>query len=818
MSGGSLSMSRRSIMGAGAAAAALGLTGCSPIPMPQLPTPPTPSPTGSPSPAGGQVIATDEGTVTVEFITATTVRLRISPTGELGEIHSYSVEEPDAARPLVDSSQAGDVVTVSSAQLRLSVDRRRAAISIKTTAGKVVLDRAVFDLKAKDGPLSWTHSLAEKESCHGLGTRALSLDLRGKRVRLWNTDALSYYPDDDPLYLSIPFLLGVRDEVSYGLLWDNPARGWADLGADQEDRVTFTAEAGELRLYVIAGGDPAEVLRGYAGLTGRMDLPPIWAMGYHQSRWSYKTAQEFTTLARQFRTRQIPCDALYFDIDYMDGFRCFTWNKTAFPDPEGLLKSLHAQRFKTVAILDPGIKVDSTYDAFVQLREQKLAVPDTNGQPVAGRVWAGGSQFPDFTNPRARTWWAGRVAEMVGVGLDGVWNDMNEPSLFRERGEPIGKTMPDSALHDGDGTPVTHSGGGHNVYGMQMARATRDGLLAARPDRRPFNITRAGHAGVQRYATTWTGDNRSSWEHLRLVIPMVVNLGLSGVPFSGPDVGGFRGDPDAELFTRWIQLSSMLPFFRTHAANTSRPREPWSFGSITEGRVRQAIEWRYRLLPYLYSEAANAAETGLPIVRPLFFDEPADRDLRSVQDQFLLGESLLVTPVVQRGATSRSVRLPAGDWYDFWSGAKHAGGRVITVAAPMDRLPLFVRAGRTLPLWPVRQSTSDPVPTQLELRVYRGDGISIWYEDAGDGLAYLEGDSRRTSTGCRSTKDGLVLTRTSAGDYDHTYRQVTVQLFGLAPTARITVDGRKTQPMAASTTGAVTVVAKPFKRLEATGA
>lgn len=786
---------RRTLL-SGTMAGALTLTGC----LPDLPTPTASTPTPGASPSASPDVVTPAGSVRIEFRASNIASIRIAGPAGLGEFHSYAViDQPDAA-PQVERTQHGDLTTFSTDRLSVSVDGESSAITVTDAEGRAVCANGSFSVR-DNGSLRWTHKLTGDESNHGLGSRAFGLDLRGHRYQLWNFDSYAYVRGTDPLYQSIPFLLGVRNRSSYGVLWDNPARGWVDVGAARQDRVTFAAETGELRLYVIAGDDPQEVLRGYGSLTGLMPLPPLWALGYHQSRWGYKSAAEFTRLAEQFRTRQIPCDALYFDIDYMDEFRLFTWNRLAFPDPPRLLKQLHDKGFKTVAIVDPGIKVDPRYAAYQELKDQKLFLTTPDGAPATGRVWPDLCRFPDFSNPATRTWWAGRISGLVTDGLDGIWNDMNEPSLFSP---PASKTLPDDVVHQADGRLESHRAAGHNVYGLQMAQASRDGQLAASPDKRPFTMTRAGHAGVQRYATTWTGDNRSTWDHLRLSITMVMNQGLSGIGFSGSDSGGFKGAPDAELYTRWIQVSSMMPYFRTHSSESSPTREPWSFGTVCEARVRSAIEWRYRLLPYFYSVAQEASSSGVPMVRPLFFDDPSDKALRSIEDQFLVGDALLVAPVVEQGARQRLVHLPRGTWYDFHSGEAHPGNRQITVAAPLDRLPLFVRAGQTIPLWPVRQSTSGGLPRKLELWAHEGAGTSWWYEDAGDGYDFLSGASRQTTL--TSTLEGGTFTLTSArsGALAHRYREVAVHLRGSGKRpSRVLVDS---QPVPSTFTDGVTTI------------
>ena len=768
--------------------AALALTGCVPwggngqqptstvVPLPQAPQ--NGQPAQAPN-AVDPVVATKAGNIRVTFFGDHVAQVRVRPDTTFDQEFSYAVAQLPAPTACTRSDQ-GDSTTFAGGDLAITVGAD-GTLSVARADGTPVLAKTSVKL-GDQSHLSW--ALEKGETLHGLGARAFGLDLRGRNYVLWNTDARSYYPEDDPLYLSIPFLLGVRKKLSYAVLWDNSARGTVDAGK-KADRVDFMGTAGELRFYVIAADHPEQVLSEYANLTGTAFLPPIWAMGYHQSRWSYKTAAEFTALAARMRADKIPCDALYFDIDYLSGYRCFTWDRSAFPNMAKLQKTLHGQGFHTVSILDPGVKVDASYDVYTQGHKKGYFLQDPDGGELHRPVWPGDCAFPDFTDPKVRSWWSGRVSALVGdAGFDGLWNDMNEPSVMVDQ---KGVTLPDSTRHDCDGHPATSADGGHNVYGMQMAKATFDGLTDGRKKSRPFNISRSGYAGLARHATNWTGDNRSSWEHLRLSITMVLNLGLCGVPFTGPDIGGFRGSPDAELMTRWLEAASMLPFFRNHAARDAAYREPWRFGTAAEKNIRADIERRYQLLGYLYSEYAQGIRAGLPLARPVFFDDPADSALRAVEDEFLVGSQMLSAPVVTRGAKSREVRLPKGDWYGF-DGQPYPGGGQVRVDAPLGELPLFVRAGAVVPQWPVRQHTGERLRS-VTLHAYWGEGSSVWYEDAGDGYGYQKGESR-TSTFKVSASAGT-LTRSVDGSFDPGYKTVSVAVHGVGDRPQsVRVDGK----------------------------
>jgi alpha-glucosidase len=485
---------------------------------------------------------------------------------------------------------------------------------------------------------------------------------------------------------------------------------------------------------------------------------------------------------------------LYLDIDHMDGFRVFTWNPKTFPDPKTMLGRLHEQGFHAVTIVDPGIKVDPNYAIYRSGQEQGAYVRNVDGSELHAKVWPGICAFPDFTSPGARAWFGGLYKQALDLGVDGFWNDMNEPGVFPADGfdKPeiaLGpqRTFPIDARHAGDGRPGSHAQY-HNVYGMQMARASFDGLLGLRPDKRPFVLTRAGFAGVQRYAAVWTGDNSPSWSHLALTIPMLTNLSVSGVPFVGADVGGFMGSPSAELHTRWLQAAALTPYFRTHSNDVSAPREPWAFGADLERINRATIELRYRLLPYLYTLFEENERTGLPPMRPLWFMYPGDARAALVDDQFLLGGDLLVAPVLREGQRSREVYFPKGDaWVDWWDGRRHEGGTSAMIPAPLDRLPLFIRAGASVPVSALVQHTGEmkDVPLTLVLAV-GGKGSSQVFQDAGDGYGYRDGVARRIAV----TQDGQGVRMDIPPNRGY-QRVEAIEFIGVqAPPASVRIDAR----------------------------
>jgi alpha-glucosidase len=564
-------------------------------------------------------------------------------------------------------------------------------------------------------------------------------------------------------------VLAVRaDGSALGLLADTTRRGTIAIAAER--LVEFAFEREPFDLVAVEGAHPRDVTSALAALAGRIAMPPLWALGYHQCRWSYVSAEEVRALASEFRRRGIPCDGLWLDIDYMDRFQVFTTDREAFPDLAALTDELRARGFRTVAILDPGVAVES------ELAREGLArgvfVRDAGGEPARGKVWPGACHFPDFTSAEAREWWSEHVRSFVVESrLDGLWNDMNEPSV----GDGPGKTLADSCAHAGtDGSGGDHARW-HNLYGQLMAQASREGLLRARAECRPFVLTRSNHVGGSRFAATWTGDNRATWEHLRWSISMVLNLGLSGQPFSGPDVGGFSDNPDRELFARWFELGAFLPFFRGHAEKTSRRKEPWAFDAETEARVRAAIERRMKLLPTLYTLFREAHERGLPVARPAFFADPADPALRAVDDAFLLGDDLLVAPVVHERAHERTVLFPRhpGGWFPFPEGGAPITERERVVPAPLGTIPLFARAGSILFESEPRPSTATPARL-LVVHVFldeAGRATGRLYEDEGEGHAHERGLVRDARFTAAASDAEVVIQEHATGSFDPPARE-----------------------------------------------
>jgi len=673
-------------------------------------------------------------------------------------------------------------ITVRAPGIEVAVQADPAGLVFRDGEGRPFLDGVSDGGHAVKPPrVRLTRPRVSGERIYGLGEKAWGLERSGRAWRMWNTDCQPYHRGSDPLYKSVPFLLlsrpmsgpGTERRSYYGVFIDNPYALRVDLKS--RDVWTVEAEGGPLEYYVIAGPAPQQVLERFTALVGRSPLPPLWALGFHQSRWSYYPEKRVRRLADEFREREIPCDAIHLDIDHMDGFRVFTWNRKRFPQPGRLARDLARRGFKLVTIVDPGVKAEKSPIVNEGLKKGHF-LKRKGGKPIAARVWPGKAYFPDFTNRFTRRWWGDLHKGLVKAGVAGIWTDMNEPSVFSDL-----KTLENDVPHTGAPGRRDHAGN-HNLYGSLMAEATYKGLRRLRAEARPFVLSRAGFAGVQRHAAVWTGDNHSSWKDLELSLPMLLGLGISGVPFCGADVGGFNGTPTAELFTRWVQAAALSPLFRVHTVRNTPDQEPWSFGPAAEQRVKEAIRLRYRLLPYLYTVFEEASRTGAPVMRPLWWEFPEDPRAQQIENQFLVGSALLVAPVLVRGATSRSVYFPEGIWQALDGRTVVHGPITRAVKTPMDRLPVFVRGGCIVPAREPEMYAGERPLDPLDLIVFlgpAGTARGVHYEDRGDGYDDQRGRFLRTTIRARREAEHIVVRAEPEGSLKIEPRQARITLVGL---------------------------------------
>ncbi len=603
---------------------------------------------------------------------------------------------------------------------------RKALTSVSAEEQALLAAEGHVPSEALDAGALWhievAKTLAPDAAIYGLGDKTGFLNKRRYAYENWNTDDPAPHVDCfKSLYKSINFFIVKSENGCCGILADNTYRTRFDFGKENPGYFYFSHADGALDYYLMPGKDLKEVLAKYLTLTGTPKLQQKWVYGYHQSHWSYYTSGEVRTVAQQMRQNRIPIDCIHMDIDYMDGFRVFTTDPHRFGDFAAMTAELAQQHIKPVTIIDPGVKLDPGYFVYDQGEAEGHFARNPDGSTYEGAVWPGPSVFPDFSQEKTRTWWGGLLKGMTDLGVRGIWNDMNEPANF------TGQLPDDVQFQGGDHLAM------HNVYGHLMNQATYDGLLAA-DGRRPFVLTRACCAGSQRYCSGWTGDNHSLWDHIQLSLVQMMNLGLSGMFLCGSDVGGFGSDCTPELLIRWTQAGCLSPFFRNHYAKGTRTQEPYAFDASTTDACREAIDLRYHLLPYLY----DLAHQDEPILRPLVYEYPDDANVANISDQYLIGDKLLVAPVINPGTTARAVYLPAGTWYDYYTGQRYTGGKYILAQAPVDHLPLFAKAGAIFPVSVGTPQSTDDI-TQVALEVFPGNGSFTHYTDDGETMAYAEG-------------------------------------------------------------------------------
>ena len=736
-------------------------------------------------------LSTSQAVVEVTALTPDLLRLRIAHGRSLPATASWAVDRADW--PAVQTQITADRTTAS-----LTTDAGRLTFQLATGAwelrdrhGLLVFSAAAGATGFTDGQARLTLDLTDGESLFGLGESTGQFNRRGLIREFWNIDVLGHAPAIHPalksLYVSIPFAISLRDGRAAGFFWDSPARQTWDLGQTRLDQWQMSAATAELDLYLFLGPTLPEVVARYTDLTGHMPLPPQWGLGYQQCRYSCETRARVEEIAREFRRRELPCDVLYLDIHHMDAYRVFTFGKS-FPQPAALMAKLARQGFKVVTIVDPGVKDDPAFGVLKRGLKADAFVKAADGrQDFLGEVWPSTSRFPDFLNARARAWWGDEQKALLDAGVAGIWNDMNEPANFAR----LDKTLAPDARHHTDHGPRPHSEV-HNLYGMEMARASREGALRHAPEQRPFVITRAGYAGIQRHALVWTGDNSSTWDHLNDTVQMLLNLSLSGVPFCGGDVGGFLGNTTPELFVRWFQFAAFTPFFRNHTNTGTIDQEPWAFGPAVEDICRRYLGLRYQLLPHLYALFAEARATGAPIMRPLLWHHQNDPVAVACSDQFLLGRDLLVAPILRQGAVARSVYLPNDTWFDFWTGEKFQGGDHVLADAPTDTIPLFVRAGAILAMADVQQYVGERPAETIALHLWPGGrGELDWYEDDGLTQAYEQGESCRRRITSSTTGRKLTLQFSAeSGSFSSEVKTWRLIIWQARSPARLRVNGQ----------------------------
>jgi alpha-glucosidase len=756
---------------------------------------------------GINLICQDNSQVRLTVLAPDLIRVRTSFAKPMpAKDHSWAIAKDRWEKTDWSLSETPSAITLATAEVEVVVRRSPLLIEFRDARTHAIINSderpMAYDAKALLADMMFdpkagvfvaaAKKLGFDEHFYGLGEKAAHLDKRRDSFVNWNSDTPGYTEGKDPIYQTIPFYLGLQHGSAYGLFFDNSYRSYFDFGRSSQQRAWFGAEGGELNYYFFYGPEIKKILSRYADLTGHMPLPPLWALGNQQSRWSYYPDTMVEEVVRQYRERDLPLDVVHLDIDYMSAYRVFTFDRKRFPDPQALTAKLGKQGVKVITIVDPGVKhqpapasappvtsakpelepQEPRYYVFDQGLEKKHFQYRKNGELFIPKVWPGDSAFVDYTRSEGRRWWGDLHRAYLDNGIAGIWNDMNEPSDFVDQ---TGKNQMDVVSFD-EGENSTHAKN-RNVFALLMGRATYEGLERLQPDRRPYVITRAAYAGIQRYSTMWTGDTNSTWESLALNIPMFTTLGLSGEPFVGSDVGGFIGRGNPELLVRSYQISFLAPFCRNHKVIDGYDQEPWRFGTYYEDIIRKYLKLRYRLLPFLYTTLEEAHRTGAPLFRPLVLNYQQDANTYNLDDEFMIGEDLLVAPIVKPGLTERLVYLPKGIWYDYWTDKKYSGGTMVRVAAPLEMVPMFVRGGAVIPLGPEMNYVGEKPVDPVTFVVYpddKGAATATLYEDDGLSPAYKQGAFRRTTINVTRSAGGYLVALNPVGRYIPGPRKFTI--------------------------------------------
>lgn len=651
-------------------------------------------------------------------------------------------EESISTNGVVDNLEKGEFIVeedsnfviIKGTKVLTFVDKNTTEISFKDLDGNIINEDFQPSFKDEKGNV-YISKVNDCLAYYGLGEKGGDLNKKGCYTENFNTDDPETDDDSITYYKTIPFYVALKEEATYGIFFDNSFRSYFDMGKEMGDRIFFGAIGGQIQYYFIPGESIKEVVKNYTTLTGRMEMPPLWSLGYQQCRFSYFSQEELRELVKTFEEKDIPLDVVYLDIDYMDGFRVMTFKTPNFDDAAGLISDLKEKGIRTITIIDPGVKVDEEYDVFKRGKEGNHFTKKLDGEMFIGAVWPGNSAFPDFSNNDCREWWKSELKKFISEhGMDGIWNDMNEPCVFNNDH----KTMLETCLHNSDNGVIEHKEF-HNRYGFEMSRCSKEAQEELHPNERGFSMTRATYAGGQRYSSVWTGDNMSLWSQMRMSISMNANLGISGFSFVGNDVSGFGLDSSEELFIRWMEMGPFIPIFRNHSNMYTRRQEPWAFGQRAEKIAKKSIELRYELLPYIYDLYYISHKEGLPIFRPMIMEYEKDMNLLNMREQFMLGENMIVAPVLYEGERSKTLYLPKGSWFNYFTREKLQGGKWYKLPCELDEILVFVKEGSIIPTYNKKFRNVKERPKNILLKVFGENAKGFHYNDDGHTMEYLEG-------------------------------------------------------------------------------
>jgi alpha-glucosidase len=752
----------------------------------------------------GIEVESQNGRLQITALQDDVIRVRATRAAEFPPKYSYAVlpapEEQPGSTAKVQSDETATAVELTTSALRVHVDRRS---SMVTFAGN---DNTLI---ARDAaPITWngddftiTKYMPPDEHYFGLGDKAGPLDHRNQAFTMWNTDAYGWQESTDPLYKTLGFLLALNQGMSYGIFFDNTYRQHWDLGKVSPVEYSFGAAGGEVDYYFIYGPRPRQVVSTFTALVGRAPLPPLWSLGFQQSRYSYFPESRVREIVQTFKEKKIPLDAIYLDIDYQNGNRPFTVDSQRFPNLSGMVHDFLKEGVHTIAITDLHIKQEPGYAPYDSGKAIDAFIKNPDGSDYVGSVWPGPSVFPDFTRKAVREWWGSLYKDFVNDGVAGFWNDMNEPAVFLVPGKTMRVDARDRVEELGQPSRVTDQREIHNVLGMLNSEATYQGLLKLNPNERPFVLTRATYVGGQRYAASWTGDNSSTWNHMRISVPILQNLGVSGYPIVGADIGGYKGSPQPDLLTKWLELGSFNPIDRDHTEKGSADQEPWVHGPEHEAIRKRYIQERYRLLPYIYTSLEETTKDGLPLMRPMFLEYPDQEPLVTEEDwansQYFFGHDLLIAPEPYEFVQPYRTILPNGNlWYDYWTGQQFQPGE-FRVSPKLDTLHVYVRGGAIIPRQPLVENTSEKPQGPLELRVYPDRTCQgSLYMDDGVSFDYTKGKYLRVQYSCEGYEDALRLKISpQQGSFSPWFSQIQAVIYGVKQQpGAITLNGNPLRP------------------------
>lgn len=677
-------------------------------------------------------ITTDNAFATVTVYSPNIIRIRIDKQ-PLKKDFSYAViASPQKTKAKIENG--ANEITIITDSLKAIIQKKPFSIAWYAPDGRLINEdeKGLNTSWVGDEVTAYRH-MQEGERFIGLGEKTGDLDRHGNGYTNWNTDAYGYSAGQDPIYSTIPFYIGIHHDINYGIFLDNTFQSDFNFGASNDRFSSFGARNGEMNYYFIYHTRLAGIIKSYTELTGRMKLPPLWSLGYQQNRYSYYPDTEVLRIAQTLREKKIPADGITLDIHYMDRYQLFTWNKERFPNPLQMTKKLKEMGFRTTVIVDPGIKTEPGAAAYERGLKEDIFIKYPDGKNYTGQVWPGWCNFTDYTSEKGRSFWRSQMKFFADNGVSGIWNDMNEPATW-------GQKIPNNVIFDFEGRKGTIMEA-HNVYGSLMARTSYEGAKAA-TNERPFILTRAGYAGMQRFTAIWTGDNRAEDNHMMLGVRLLNSLGLSGVAFTGMDIGGFTGNPSIGLYARWMQLGAFIPYFRNHTGVNTKSSEPWAFGEEVTEISRNYISLRYKLLPYLYSSFYEATQNGMPVVRSLAIENTFDANVYNTafQNQFYFGPSMMVIPV-ESGKDFTKIYFPKGSWYNLYTDNKDEGGKEKLLELTMQQLPVYVKESSIIPMQTLVQSTSIAPSDTLLLHVYKGavPNTYTYYEDDGKSFDYEKG-------------------------------------------------------------------------------